>query len=243
MKLHCSACGSPIPAVDVDLRTTMAKCARCDNVFSFAAEAGGRRPPAAPQGPVPRPARMVVDDFAGDLTVRWRWFSPAHIFLAIFCLAWDSFLFAWYSISLSVQHAPPPFSWLMIVFPVGHVAVGVTLTYLVLTGFVNRTKVRVNGRTVTVGHGPLPWRQPPTIDGSRIDHFTAAWDLSRQRSTSGPSTTLSAVMTDGSIIRLIGGLRGAAECEWLKQQLEQRLKLHPGPAMPAPPTAVWADSE
>ncbi len=235
MKLHCPDCGSPIPAAHVDLRTGLAKCGQCDSVFSFTPEPGGRRPPAPPQTPVPRPPRMVVEDFAGTWSARWRWFSPVHLFLAVFCVAWDSFLVAWYSIALSQHGAPFPFNWLMVVFPIAHVAVGISLTYVVLTGFLNRTVVRVAGRTVSVTHGPLPWRQPPPVDGGRIDHLTTAWDLTGRRPATALLTTLSAVMTDGASQRLVTGLRGAGEADWLRQQLEQRLNLGPGPATPAPP--------
>ena len=237
MKLHCPECGSPIPAADVDLSTGSAKCVRCDNVFTFGTDAAARRPPAAPQHPAVRPARMSVDEWGGIWTARWRWFSPVHLFLAFFCAAWDSFLVFWYTMAFTDRNAP----WIMVVFPIAHLAVGVGLTYFVLTGFLNRTTVRVAGGTLSVHHGPLPWRQPPSLDGHRIDHLTTAWDLATRRPGNPFTTTLSALLSDGSTVRLISGLRGAEESDWLRQELEQRFKLQPGPAMAAVPAMAWAN--
>ncbi len=45
----------------------------------------------------------------------------------------------------------------MAVFPILHVAVGVGGTYYVLTGFLNRTTMRVTKSTISIKHRPLPW--------------------------------------------------------------------------------------
>ena len=230
MKLHCPACGSPIPAADVDLRTGYAKCARCDDVFAFAPTTAdtARRPPVAPQVPLPRPPRMAVTDFGGDWSVRWRWFTPATVGLAVFCVAWDSFLVFWYSMAFTGKHVP----WIMVVFPVAHVAVGVGLTYGVLTGFLNRTTVRVTGGELSVRHGPLPWPRPADLPSTQVEQLTTGQDASRTNNATTFSYSVKAVLADGTGRKVVGGLRSADEADWLRQQLEQRLRVRPG--NPAP---------
>src|SRR5438045_961021 len=105
MKLHCPECGAAIAAEDVNLATAMAKCRACANVFGFSgaveAERGRRRAPDQPDTSlVARPPRMNVEDFAGTLTIRWRWFDLSYVAMALFCVAWDSFLIFWYSMAL-----------------------------------------------------------------------------------------------------------------------------------------------
>ncbi len=49
------------------------------------------------------------------------------------------------------------FQWIMIVFPICHVAVGVGLTYYVIAGFLNKTEILVTHDSVHVRHRPVPW--------------------------------------------------------------------------------------
>ncbi len=48
-------------------------------------------------------------------------------------------------------------AWILIVFPICHVAVGVGRTYFILAGFFNATRVLVDGDFVHVRHRPIPW--------------------------------------------------------------------------------------
>jgi hypothetical protein len=106
----------------------------------------------APAAEVPIPAKFNLQKSVHELVVTWRWYSPLHLFLLFFVIAWDSFLLFWYF------GAPGRTGDILaMIFPIAHVAVGAALTYFVLTGFVNRTKVRAANGVLTVSHGPLPW--------------------------------------------------------------------------------------
>ncbi|MCA9050430.1 MAG: hypothetical protein KDA89_16955, partial [Planctomycetaceae bacterium] len=50
------------------------------------------------------------------------------------------------------------FSWIMVLFPIGHVAVGVCLTYYTLAGLLNKTEILITSDAVYVRHRPIPWR-------------------------------------------------------------------------------------
>lgn len=91
----------------------------------------------------PRPESFTVEQGAMGLQITYRWFSAQYIFLAFFSLIWDSFLVFWYTMALTTN-AP----WIMLVFPLIHLGIGIVITYTALTGFINRT-------TVTVGQGKL----------------------------------------------------------------------------------------
>ena len=99
----------------------------------------------------PRPKEVTLQKQGDRLELSWRWFSWKYLPLAFFCVAWDSFLIFWYSMAFSTGSP-----WIMIVFPIAHVAVGVGLTYYTLAGFLNRSQVILDRTSFSVTHGPLP---------------------------------------------------------------------------------------
>ncbi len=88
-----------------------------------------------------------------EIMIRRKWLGWEVVPLAIFCIAWDSFLFFWYSMALGGEKAP----WIAIVFPIGHVAVGVGLTYYVVASIFNTTDLSISASKITVWSYPIPW--------------------------------------------------------------------------------------
>lgn len=230
MKLFCPDCGAAIPAANVDLATSTAKCSACDSVFAFDASAAEQRAPAGrPPGQrplLPRPAGLNVEEFGGVWTVTYRWFTPALLFLAFFCVAWDSFLVFWYSIAIK-HHGP----WLMVVFPVVHVAVGVGLTYTTLAGFLNTTRVAVDGQSIGIRHGPVPWVGNLSLISSEIQQLFCERTFSRGNVNGNTNTTttfaLSAVMRGGAKLKLLRGFTEPDRPLFLEQEIERRLNIRP----------------
>ena len=218
----------------MNLQTALAKCSGCNGVFNFRDAVGSQqrlsgRPAARPgslAGPsggglVARPNRIKVEEFGQALTLRWRWLRPVHFFLLFFCIAWDSFLIFWYSMAFG-SHGQVP--WLMVVFPVAHVAVGVGLTYTVLTGFINHTTVEVANYMLTIRHGPLPWRGNRSLPAAQIRQLFCE----ERRGNKGAVTyALSAMLADGQKLNLLGGFDEPDEPRYLEQLLEQRLRIQP----------------
>src|SRR5262245_34370871 len=124
----------------------VAKCRACNAVFDFSDQLEGAASARRTPGKVPLPERMIVmHGAAGDaelasyrtaagapreVTIEWRWFRPAqHLFALLFAVCWDAFLVFWYT-TAAVSGGP----WLVFVFPLIHVAVGVGITYGALSG-------------------------------------------------------------------------------------------------------------
>lgn len=222
MKLHCPDCGQPIDAADINLATRLAKCRRCNAVFGFgdSIESENRRPPeVAPLVSVSK--RLHIDDFAGVLRIRWRWFSGMFLFLAFFCVAWDSFLIFWYSIAFTQKGVP----WLIVVFPVAHVAVGIGLTYFTIAGFVNSTTVEVGQEKLSVRHFPLPWGGNRTIPAADIVQLHCEQKTSRNDNTTTFTYNLFATLKTGTRIKLLSGFTDPGEPKMLEQVIEKRLQI------------------
>lgn len=224
MHVHCTHCGQRIPAEDLNIETTIARCRQCDAVFSFATalerEGDERRPVTSKQlDAVPQPKGIQVDDLGGRLEISRRWFTPAMFFLLFFCIFWDGFLVFWYSKAFGDAHAP----LVMVLFPLIHVAVGLGLTYLVICSFVNTTKVLVESGRLSVRHGPLPWPGNVELDTYNLDQLYCRQHIRHSRNGVSESYQVHAITKDQRKIKLISGLSDPEQALFLEQKIEQHL--------------------
>lgn len=245
MKIDCPECGARVLAEDLELTSKMAKCRACNAVFSFA-EAALSTPStqgelARTQTRAPQPEGITVreeSEGSGEpgyrdapgagpsITLVRRWFTPQVVFLLFFCIGWDSFLFFWYA---SAFKGSGPFSLLMVVFPVAHVAVGVGLSYYTLAGFLNRTTFRLDHQAFSIRHAPLPWKGNRRIPRDEITQLFCEEVVTQGKN--GPSSTywLSAVLTGERKLRLAS--MPLDQARFLEERLEEKLAL-PDVAVP-----------
>lgn len=218
MQIHCRSCGGKIPAEDVNLDRALAKCRGCHAIFDFRdqlEETPRRRPP------VPLPPKFHVEELGRELVISWKWFTPVLWFLAFFCAAWDSFLVFWYLMAFRME-AP----WILKVFPVAHLAVGVGLTYATLAGFWNRTVVRISADGVTIRHGPVPWRGNLTLPSTDLEQIYC-----EEHPGGGRTRTYSvnALTREGRKVPLLKDLDEAGQALYLEQAIEAGLGLEDRP--------------
>ncbi|MEW6283009.1 MAG: hypothetical protein AB1758_30630 [Candidatus Eremiobacterota bacterium] len=221
MRIHCPDCGGEVPASEVNVQALLAKCVPCDRLFSFAeapAVAERERPP------VPRPASVAVNSTGEVMTLSRRWFHWGLIFLTFFCVVWDGFLLFWYGMALTQRNVP----WIALVFPLGHLAVGVFLTYTTLAGYLNSTVVTVTRQSISIQHGPLPWPGNQTISLSDVDQLYCE----EIRGSKGSRTyNLNALMRDQRQLKLLTGLDQADVGRYLEQQIERWLGIQDRPVL------------
>jgi hypothetical protein len=240
MQLKCEQCGAPFQAKDLHLERGLATCSACGSVQQLPqrpqpeshddAQAADR---AKPKQVVPIPSRFVVTDEGSELTIHYRWFTPVIIFLAFFAIAWDSFLVFWYSMAFGDHGPPDPMKWIMIIFPICHVAVGVGLTYFVLAGFLNATTVRVADGMLSVRHGPLPWIGNLNLPADDIQQLYCDKKISTSQNDNGGSSTSIRysvfAVVDGRKTRILGPLNDADQALFVEQRLERFLNIKDSP--------------
>ena len=241
VKLHCPRCGRLIPAAGIDLPTLQAKCGFCDLAFSFSInrqQDRAFRPSFADQTSTIalRPPGMFVDDVPGFFRIRWRWFSYETVWATLFCVAFDAALIHWYRMPGRV-HASliTPNNIILILFLIPCVI----MTYSVLCGYFNITKIILNRSELVVTRGPLPcggnrrlsvnqiqqldsersFVPASLLQGGERRNFFVSGKFEKSR---GWMSSLNARMTDGSVVQLIG-LRTPNVAEFLQFTLEQRL--------------------
>ena len=173
---------------------------------------------------VPIPEHIQMGQTSEGLTLTYRWFSYYFIFYAVFCFAWDGFLVFWYSLAFT-QNAP----WIMFVFPLIHLSVGVGLTYYTLAGFYNKTVVTVGMGKLSIRHTPLPWPGNRILSASDLIQLYSEERILRTRSGSRTTFQLSAISTDNRKIKLLSGLNSPDEARFLEHKIEEQLGIRDRP--------------
>jgi hypothetical protein len=236
-QLTCKACSKLIPAADVNLDKAIAKCQSCNAVFGIldhvSASGGWRELADHLKVPVPAPKSVEVDAWGPELTLTRRWYTHGLWGVVLFCLFWDAFLVVWYTIGLRNlfgSEADGPGIWpsiFMLVFPVFHLAIGVSLTYFAICGFVNRTVVRIAGGELSVWHGPMPWPGRQRLFTSDIKQLYCTETVNKDSDSCRTSRTYNvlAVTNKNDQIKLITGLDDLDQGRYIEQQLEAHLKI------------------
>lgn len=233
MKLSCPNCDQAIPAADVNIALAIAKCGSCDQVFNFAKEVGLPALRPDKKNPVPMPPKFAVEELGSELVVRWSWYSHAVWFLLFFCIFWDGFLIVWYSVVLfgmvaatggSAGHGAGLFGLIFLLFPLIHVAVGVSLTYFVFCSFINRTEIRVSQGELTVRHGPLPWFGNHTLATVDIGQLYCSEKVRNNRRGYNVHYDLNIMRTDQTKLSLLT-LEELDQVLFLEQKLEEFLRI------------------
>ncbi|MBW2457050.1 MAG: hypothetical protein JRI68_21220 [Deltaproteobacteria bacterium] len=240
MAIRCKACDNPIPSDDVNLDRMVAKCRKCHSVFDFGDQLGEK--PAATVGrtvrtDVPMPEGLRVEHgeagtFGGagyraqpgqrsEVTIVRRWFKPSQdIFLLFFAVVWNAFLVFWYKTAFTGD-AP----WIMIVFPLGHVAVGVGIGYRALAGLLNRTIVAVTPTALTVRHTPLPWLGKRDLAADELTQLYCMDKVHQTKQGSRTSYEVHAALANGSSLSIVKGLTDLGQALYIEQEVEKALNI------------------
>ncbi len=217
--MTCPTCGAKMaPSL---LEPERYQCQYCGNEYLLKnllgkpeSTVGKIRPRLAP------PESVKIERETDRIRMIHRWFSFKYIPLAFFALAWDVFLVFWYGMAFTTG-AP----WIMICFPVAHVAVGVGLTYSVLTGFFNRTIVELTRDELAVWFEPLPWLGEKILPVAEISQFYCKKKVSQNSKGTSVNYALHAVMRDGKDVKLLENFDSPEIAQFLEQQLETWLKI------------------
>ncbi len=111
----------------------------------------------------------------------------------------------------------------MVCFPIGHVAVGVALTYSTLCAFVNRSVLTVSGGILTIKHQPLPWLGNQSLAGADVEQIYCTEKLGRNPNSAGIQYIVNAKLKNGRQTKLLSGLVERDQALYIEQKLEEKL--------------------
>lgn len=224
MAVECTNCGAAVKAEEVDLHTRLAKCVLCDEVFSIGDQVAARAPGRQRREALaaPPPPSMRVERSASHLILSRSWFTPMAFGLLLFCVMWDSFLVLWYATTLSSQIAS--FQWIAIVFPLGHVAVGVGLTWTVVAMFLNTTTIQADYEALSVRHGPVKWPGNKSMRAEEITQIIC----DEVKGDENRWYRLFVRTVDGRKVKLLSRISDEDEAQFIRQEIERFLGLSEG---------------
>jgi hypothetical protein len=231
MKLRCRVCDKDILAENINIQLGIAKCPGCNAVFDLVDELKLDVGESLDKRPAALPKQFHLDNWGPELTITHRWYTHSVWLLLIFCIFWDGFLVMWYSTAASALASGQGSGmlWLMFVFPLLHVAVGVGLTYFVISCFVNKTVIRAAAGELTVTHGPLPWGGSRHLLTSDLKQIFCVQQRRHQDHDCRYTYNVEALQRDGSRVTLLGSLPELDQARFIEQHVEQHLKLRDEP--------------
>ncbi|MCA1964481.1 MAG: hypothetical protein LDL31_11090, partial [Prosthecobacter sp.] len=195
--LKCPNCASPIREQDYDLEQGTIRCGYCGTLML---PPRGQRSSAVIQRPqVALPAKMSLERTAHGIVIKRRWINLSVLFLIPFCIVWDSFVFGFVGMMSSSDEVP----WFVRLFPMGHVAAGIGITYYTLALLLNKTRVDANHGVITVSHGPLPWAGWREIVAGRIEQIYCKEIIHRGKNGVTTSYEGWVQLNDGTHTRLV----------------------------------------
>ncbi len=211
MQIHCKECGHEVRAEDVNLERVLAKCAHCHAVFNFSDQleprerAANRRSRDKPTN-LPPPPELKIQSGNNQLLFSRRWFSAGYIPMALFTLFWDGFMVMWYGIALTQG------IWIMAVFGLLHAAVGVGLTYYVLTGFLNHSELRVTPMQLEFRHYPIPYPGAITLPAAQVQQLFCKREGRQAKGSEDFLYSLNVLTRDQFRHKLLDGLKTPESC-------------------------------
>ena len=216
-KFFCQFCGTPV-LLDEALRRQ-------------SQEADRPAPHGRPKPAVPIPDSLEIEEFGDELTIRWKWFSWAVLFLLPFAIAWNAFLIGWYAMATGFGgDMPGPMQLIFLIFPIGHVAVGLGLIYAVLTMLFNRTTVRVRNGQLSVSYGPIYFPGAKTVAVDEIGQLYCKRQISHGKNGSqGVKHILNMKLKSGRSVPLIKSISSAEVSQAVEQLLEKHLGIEDRP--------------
>ena len=166
---------------------------------------------------VPIPKNLELLEERGNLVIRKKWFTPAVLILLFFCIFWDGFLVFWYLGATQMDNVP----LFHILFPIGHVAVGIGLTYFVVAGFVNKTDIIISPMQLVVRIHPMKWPGEGRYD---ITDIKQLYTYEKVRQTkNGQSVTYEVRLLDKHDKQktLIRGLENKEQGIYIEKEIEK----------------------
>ena len=163
--------------------------------------------------------KIKINKKKHELTIQYKWFKLMAFFLVFFCIFWDGFLVAWYAglgMSDGIDIA-------FMLFPLIHVAVGVSLTYYTIALFVNKTTITVNTDSIAIKHAPLPWLGSKTVKTKDIEQLYVKEKANRGKNGTTYTYQLFAKQKGvAKALKILGGdiIGDAEDAQLIEQEME-----------------------
>lgn len=220
--LSCQLCGATLTADQLDRRLAIIACNHCGGIYDLTKQRGSEQRNESERldgdqiqylnerAPAALPEKFRIEKSAGRFSIYWRWFEYSGLFLLVFAIAWNSYMFNWI-VEL----------WEGDLFLAAHVAVGISTAYGALANILNTTRINVDGKTLKIKHYPLPWFPAPSLKVGEIEQIYVAEKYSDDKEGNRKfHYNVNAVMRDNSNRKLLTKLSSVEHGLYLEQEFE-----------------------
>ena len=164
--------------------------------------------------------RLEIEEYDDYFSLEFSWYSSMSFFILLFTIIWNAFLFFWYSMAFTIG-AP----WIMVIFPLIHVAIGLWLIYKTLSGFLNKTNMVIDSELLTVRHGPIPvWKKNIDISVKNLEQLYVKQNIHNNNDSTTFTYDLMAKMKSGIIRPVLNvGVLESEEVQAIENRIEHYL--------------------
>ncbi|MAT14672.1 MAG: hypothetical protein CMJ46_05305 [Planctomyces sp.] len=222
--LSCSKCGAALREQDFNLELGVARCGYC-KAWSRIAEprVNLESEQTRLKREVSRPDKYELNEYHGVLHITWKWFTWASVFLIFFTLFWNGIAFAVFGGFLFGAIEEGGWMFLIALFPLIHVSIGLLLAYYTVATLFNRTTIMVSPHHMLIKHGPIPWRGAELDDTKDIDQLFCQENIHRNKNSTSHTYDVKARLASGKEVKLLSRLENVQEAVFLEQQIERFL--------------------
>ena len=168
------------------------------------------------------PEGMNIGSTSEGLKIERKWFSSKTLFLTVFAVFWNGFLFNWYS-NVPDLGSLTKENMMVVLFPLLHVSVGLGLTYYVIASYFNKTTVTVNHSSLESKISPIPFGFKKSISSTSIEQVYCKEITKQTRNGSSVSFEVRVILKNRSNIRLVSGLESSEQALFLEHEIESYL--------------------
>lgn len=220
--LDCVECGTPVPARDININTSLAKCTNCDSIFDFEDEIR-QWDRNRPEIFMPDGLEVLKLQSELDIQVSWMQSKPRKGFGFL-----TFFTFMWNLILLPIVFTSVLSGEFGILLGAGiHIVVGLGLLGYIASVFVNTTDIIIDSRFLEIRHRPikLPFFKTHKIPSKDIKQLYVTRYVSH-KSNNVPSHAyaLYAILHSGEKIQILNGMNQETQL-YLEQEIENYLEI------------------
>ncbi|MCB1177565.1 MAG: hypothetical protein KDK36_08320 [Leptospiraceae bacterium] len=212
MKLNCIECSSNIPSENMNLKTMVAKCFICHEVFSFSEKLKPNKSGNTLEASK-LPSEYKWKRSPDEIEITEKSFSYIYFYLLGIAIFW---IFLTGSVLFDGSNGF--FPKLLLISP------SLFFLYLFLIGVLNSTRVVVNREKLIVERGPIPvWRGDIEIKVKDLEQLYCQSKKEKTKNSSYLVYQLNAVLKNNTHVEVLGGFDKLLHVRFIENEFEHLL--------------------
>jgi hypothetical protein len=158
------------------------------------------------------PEKISITREFDSMTIIRSWFGWEVTFITLFAVIWNGIIIKDY-LNIEGSESLP---WI-------HILAGVAVSYYAITGWFNKTDIKVTKQYIDISHKPLPWIGNKKIDSNDIKQLYGKEKISRSNNSSSVTYEVHVIMNSGNDTKLLSGLASSEQALYIEQEIEKYL--------------------